>query len=331
VIKKLLAEPLPRAEWLREESWAAIIDAYERLGRAAEADDRPLIVGCAKELVESVARVALSAAGRPSGDNADYQQVLNAAHKTVEHAIGPELPANHPLRQVPTQARKMADQLRELRNRYGTGHGRAVVHDITDEVVETCVHGALIWTRWTLYRLQTVLMGAVQPLIDDLLLNGGIAFYSGDLADRLRAANIAQLDEPDQRALGVAVGQRSARETFNVRIEGVDACADDPARWPSAYREGALQGLFINPDGQVFTYPARSASSAAILLRDHPHPDKALCELRGLMADASWSIEFASRPNETIEAMEAATPQIPRPAQETWTALIDDLKQHAAD
>lgn len=171
---------------------------------------------------------------------------------------------------------------------------------------------------------------AVQPLIDDLLLNGGIAFYSGALADRLRTANIAQLDEPGQRALGVAVGRRSARETFNVRIEGIEACSDDPGRWPPAYREGALQGLFIDPDGQVSLTPP-GALPAAILLRDHPNPDNALCELRSLIADASWSIEFASRPNETIEAMEAATPQIPRPAQKSWAALIANLKQRAVD
>ncbi|GGN72514.1 hypothetical protein GCM10011579_049800 [Streptomyces albiflavescens] len=141
----------------------------------------------------------------------------------------------------------MADQLRELRNRYGTGHGRAVVHDITDEVAEICVHGALIWIRWALARLQTVLMGAVQPLIDDLL-EGGV-FYGGDLTNRLQAANIVNLEEADQRALGLAIGQRAARATFNVRIEGIDVCSEDPARWPDAYREAALQRLFTNPDG----------------------------------------------------------------------------------
>ena len=55
----------------------------------------------------------------------------------------------------------MASQLRELRNQYGTGHGRAVVHDITDEVIEACVHGALLWVRWALARLQAVLLGPV--------------------------------------------------------------------------------------------------------------------------------------------------------------------------
>lgn len=116
-----------------------------------------------------------------------------------------------------------------------------------------------------------------------------------------------------------------------MRIEGIEACSDDPGRWPPAYREGALQGLFIDPDGQVFTYPARSATSAAILLRDHPNPDKTLGELRSLMADASWSIEFASRPNETVAALEAATQLIPMPARESWATLIDDLKRRAID
>ncbi|MCC3778093.1 abortive infection family protein [Streptomyces sp. UNOB3_S3] len=285
-------------------------------------------MGCAKELVESVARVTLVAAGQPSGDNADYQKVLGLAHKTIEHAVGAGLSASDPLRQVPNAAMKMAVHLRELRNRYGTGHGRAVVHNITPEVVDTCVHGALIWSRWALARMQTVLMGAVRPLVDDLL-DGG-TFYGGNLTERLQAANIVNLEEPDQRALGLAVGQRAARATFNVRIEGIQACSKVPNNWPPAYREAALQGLFINPDGQLYTDPDHSASSAALLLQQHPEPDTALTELRLLVADASLSLEFETSSGVTITAMEAATPQVPASAQETWKAITDDLRQRSA-
>ncbi|GHF76766.1 hypothetical protein GCM10018790_63580 [Kitasatospora xanthocidica] len=327
MIHRLTDEPLPRAQWLREESWGAITDAYNRLRRAAADNDRPLLVGSAKELVESVSRVTLAAAGKPSGDNADYLQVLTSAHKTVEHAIGPELAGNDPLRQIPDAARRMASQLRELRNRFGTGHGRAVVHTVTDEVVEASVHGALIWTRWALARLHIVLLGAVQPLISGLL--DGESFYSGDLTQRLTAANITKLDEPEQRALGLAVGQRAARATFNVRIEGIEAVAKNPSLWPDPYREAALQGLFINPDGQVFTDPDHSAPSALVLLRDHTAPDRAVNELRALLTDSSWSVEFQYRPTATVTSMEAVTSQIPATAQQSWQATINDLKHRA--
>ncbi|MFE0851425.1 MULTISPECIES: abortive infection family protein [Streptomyces] len=66
-----------------------------------------------------------------TGDKDEYDKVLNHAHTVVEHAAEHGLPSNDPLRQIPNAAKKMASQLRELRNRFGTGHGRPVVHDIT--------------------------------------------------------------------------------------------------------------------------------------------------------------------------------------------------------
>ena len=72
MIRILVQEPLPRAEWLRDEQWQAIDDAHRRLAAAVAADDRPLVVGSAKELVECVARVTLVAHGRVSGDQAQY-------------------------------------------------------------------------------------------------------------------------------------------------------------------------------------------------------------------------------------------------------------------
>lgn len=59
-------------------------------------------------------------------------------------------------------------------------------------------------------------------------------FYSGDLAGRLIDANLPTAEPRHVRAIGVAVGQRAARETFNVRIDGVDAAIADPdlERWP---------------------------------------------------------------------------------------------------
>ncbi|MEV5956195.1 hypothetical protein AB0M11_20890 [Streptomyces sp. NPDC051987] len=61
MIQHLVQEPLPRAEGLQHDQWRAIEDAYGRLASAVTADDRPLIVGSAKELAECVARVTLVA------------------------------------------------------------------------------------------------------------------------------------------------------------------------------------------------------------------------------------------------------------------------------
>jgi hypothetical protein len=164
VIAALLQEPLHQPAHLNADQWAAISDAYARLGRAVAGDDRPLVVGAAKELVECMARVTLAAYGQATSDNDEYTKVVGAAHKVVEHVAGAGLPASDPLRAIPDNAKKIAIQLAQLRNRYGTGHGRAVLHDVTPEVGELCVHSALIWVRWVLKRLDTVLLGAIPGL-----------------------------------------------------------------------------------------------------------------------------------------------------------------------
>lgn len=176
MLTTLTQEPLPRTSHLAPEQWAAIDDVYARLAAAVAAGDRPLVVGSAKELAECVARVVLDARGRATADNADYAKVVAGAHQMVEHAIASDMPAGDPLRQIPEAAKKMAVQLAQLRNRFGTGHGRAVLHPVTDEVLEASVHGALVWVRWVLARLDTVLLGAVVPLIRDL---GSSIFYGG--------------------------------------------------------------------------------------------------------------------------------------------------------
>jgi hypothetical protein len=89
------------------------------------------------------------------------------------------------------------------------------------------------------------------PLINDLL--GGGIFRSGLLTERLESADLAHLEPEVQRRIGVAVGQRAMRETFVIRRDGIEECAerDAPEIWPTAYREGAFEGLFVNPHGQV--------------------------------------------------------------------------------
>lgn len=221
----------------------------------------------------------------------------------------------------------MAAQLRELRNAYGTGHGRAVVHDVTDEVVDASVHAALLWVRWAMARLESVLLGAVAPLVNDL--QNGSVFYSGDLAVRLEAANIPGLEQPEQHRLGVAVGQRAANETFTVRIDGIRACALHPDRWPDSYREGVVHGLFINADGQAHAYAPASADCAAELLQHHSAPARVLADLSTVLAAASWSLMFQESHAEIIDAMKTASAKMPNEATEIWSEIIADLESRA--
>ncbi|MEV8533238.1 abortive infection family protein [Streptomyces sp. NPDC051211] len=328
MIRVLVQEPLPRPERVQSGHWDAISDAYQRVGRAVEAEDFALVVGAAKELTESVARVTIAANGEVYADNASYSALLSAAHRIVAHAIRENLPPNDVLRAIPDNARKMATQLAEVRNRYGTGHGRADIHKVTVEVAEACVHAAPVWIRWVLARHTTVFLGNVTQLVSDLERAN---FHSGELAERLEAANILGLKEPEQRRLGVAVGRRTANETWTVRIDGVRACSTNPDRWPDAYRTGVIEGLFINRDNQVDAYPAASADCAAELLQHHTDPAAVLAELRPLLGSASWSFRFQGRHADVIQSMRDALPKMPADVRPMWNEIADTLSAHAPD
>ncbi|MEU4048723.1 abortive infection family protein [Streptomyces olivaceus] len=180
-------------------AWAAIRDCFDRLQGAVRANDRPLAIGSAKDLVEATARVVLDSRGQPAGSNEEYDKVLNLAHRAIEYQPGPGLSPDAAVRQAANSAKKLAAQLRELRNSYGTGHGRSTLPLIEDEVIETCVDGALLWTRWALRRLQFLIIGSVQQLVTDLHSS---TFSTGDLATRLQAADLPRLPFENQRRLG---------------------------------------------------------------------------------------------------------------------------------
>jgi hypothetical protein len=57
---------LQRPTGLEDRGWASIEDCLERLRRAAQDQDRPLLIGTAKDLVEATAKVVLHARGRQS-------------------------------------------------------------------------------------------------------------------------------------------------------------------------------------------------------------------------------------------------------------------------
>src|SRR5450759_5960950 len=88
MVTHLLQAELHKPEALDHAAWAAIADPLTRLKTAVQADDRPLIVGCAKELVEATARVVLSARGHPAGSETAFTQVRNAAHQAIEYQPG---------------------------------------------------------------------------------------------------------------------------------------------------------------------------------------------------------------------------------------------------
>lgn len=111
---------------------AAALDVPElhrqlsRLSTAAD-DDPALAIGTAKELVETTCKTILQARGVSVGDSADITELVKAARKVLgllpddvpSAAKGAEV-----IRRLLSNLGSVAQGLGELRNLYGTGHGR---------------------------------------------------------------------------------------------------------------------------------------------------------------------------------------------------------------
>lgn len=324
----MLDAHLPRPAGMDPVAWEAINSSHERLQQAAATGDKPLIIGSAKELVEAVARVVLLARGKPASNADEYGKVLGAAHREIEHQTGPGIAPDASVRNMADLARKQAGHLRQLRNKHGTGHGRALVTDVEVQVCEFSVTGALLWSRWALWRLDALLLSPYRELIADL--RGNTRFPTGQLATQLRETRFPHLPSTELKDLGLAVGQRAARDTFNVRIDGVKACADNPKveAWPNAYREGVVYGLFIDTADELkVDKDALAPPLAARILVPHPEAARVVGELARQIRKATWSHTFRKLWNRTADEMLRAAKIFRDPdAQRIWTDAAAFLK-----
>jgi hypothetical protein len=79
---------------------------------------------------------------------------------------------------------------------------------------------------------------------------------------------MAELPTDEQRRLGIAVARRALRDTFVVRIDGIDVIdSSDAKTWPSAYVEGmdasspqAAAAAFLSRRAMFADDAARAAS-----------------------------------------------------------------------
>lgn len=188
---------------------------------------------------------------------------MSKAQLAVDRLPGYGTLASDGARNIAQAARKLVVGLVEVRNVAGTGHGRVASPALDEPDAVFLADAALLWCRWILQRLDIVAASSPVKLIADLRSQ---VFYKGVLADRLADARIDDLGEDDQRAIGLAVGQRAAGGTVVVWHDGVRAAADsaDFSVWPPAYREGVAEGLLIDANGYV--RPAQGTTEAALAL-----------------------------------------------------------------
>ncbi|MFE6854530.1 hypothetical protein ACFVDH_27505 [Streptomyces sp. NPDC057674] len=116
-----------------------------------------------------------------------------------------------------------------------------------------------------------------------------------------------------------------------MRIEGIEAIPMNPEHWPDEYRGGALHGLFLNEDGQVFTYPYAIDLAVPALLNGHTAPGRLVQDLTSKLTSASWSVSFQNAYQDAFDAMHRTTPTLPEGARAPWTKLIEELKHFVPD
>lgn len=320
--------PVDQPTTLDDEQWAAIVAILERLDRARRDLDWEQSVGATKDLCEAVAKIILEARGEVPTAAADFPKLINGAHVALARQPGVDLADDPPVKAMAQAAKNAVLAVNDLRRTHGTGHGRARTADVLLEHAEIAADSAILWIRWGLRRLDVIVEGRSVDLVRDLHRR---TFYREELARRLVAANIPDLDETEQRRLGIAVGQRAASGTFNVRIEGMEAAADD-GPWTTAYRTGLIEGGLIDADGFLHSGPLAAQAVVALIdaLGDDASP--VLPEIVELLADAPVSYAMTAE-SRTEVAMLLATEaaRFPEPVADAmrwlagrFTPLPDD-------
>lgn len=272
-----------RPPLLAQDYWDSIESELKRLERSLAARDGIQAIGDAKCLVEATAKIAWDMNGTPADSNVGLPQVVARAHELLRGQPGDELAHQSAYAAIAMQASKMTSGLAEIRNAIGGGHGRARRPYVHAEEVDLALDGALTWVRWALRRLDLFAEGRPDQLIQDLVgseTSSQTTFTTGLLARRLAAANLAQLERKWQRALGVAVGRRSAGGTFVVSGEGLTPALEssDLMDWPPQYRLGLAYGYMFDRNEQPTMSPG-AISAVVKVLQPVEGEEEALNEL----------------------------------------------------
>lgn len=323
---------LPRPQHLSDPAWEAVELARDRLRRAWDVPDLPEVVGKAKELVEAVAKVTVEALQGTVADSFDFGPTVKAAQMALKRQPGVDLSQDQDLRKMAQAAQTIAVSLAPIRNAYGTGHGRARVPDVVDEMASVALESALLWSRWALRRLGHLL--ADYP--NDLIAAVQTGTTRSVLRDKFAAAALAKQPADVQHRVGVAFGQQSAGGFGNATEVGVEPAVeggyDD---YPIDYRRGLLEGMLLTAGGAIGLTDFYAPWFVS-LLSSLPEGDarSVLQSLRGDVADAPWLETWRAatpvKPSDVVSALRAEGKRLPPSNAEAFDALCDELLQSAA-
>jgi hypothetical protein len=321
---------LRRPDHLEEEAWEAIQVHARRLEDAQNVSDAGWVIGCAKDLIECVARVVLDAKGVPLSGTADFGEAVNAAHVALERQPGRDVSMSPDIRSIASSAKKMVLNVRSVRNNDGAGHGRARVRMIEEETVTVVFDATVLWVRWALRRLGHILIGEANRLIAELR---DAIVYKQSLTEHLKAVMLPDQSPDTQRAIGIAFGARAAQDTGNPRIVGIDPAIEssDVRVWPIPYRLGITEGLLLGRWGYR-TSTDRYVPEMAGVLTAVPASDL-IRELPGLIEKVNgaeypsgYLPRMADR-RQVAAALRAHVELIPADARGLWLELAAVFEQ----
>ncbi len=318
---------IARPEHLDDDGWASVDIARTRLRLAWDLQDLSEVIGKAKELVETVAKVVVAAADGTVADNADFGRTVKAAHQSLKRQPGVDLSHDEALRAIAQATQTLATSLAPLRNSYGTGHGRARVPDMSVEMASITAEAALVWCRWALRRLGHLLADYPNDLIDAVQ----IGTTRKVLRDKFRAAALSQQPIEIQHRIGVAFGQQSAGGFGNATEVGVEPAIDGGFdEYPIDYRRGLIEGMLLT-DGGLIGLTNYYVSWFVSLLGSLPEEDaRALLvhlseTVPGVAWLETWRGSTSVEPAEVIESLRAEGNRLPDGMVEAFDTLCSKL------
>lgn len=310
-------------------AWEAIELARDRLQRAWDVHDLPEVVGKSKELVETVAKVTVEATEGTVADSIDFQPIVKAAQKALKRQPGSDLSQDQDLRAMAQAAQTIATSLAPIRNAYGTGHGRARIPDVAEEMATLSLESALVWCRWALRRLGHLL--ADYP--NDLIAAVQTGTTRSVLREKFQAAALAQQPAEVQRRIGVAFGQQSAGGFGNATEVGVEPAVEGGYEdYPIDYRGGLLEGMLLTAGGAVGLTDFYAPWFVS-LLASLPEPDarSVLQRLSEEVVDAPWIDLWRGStqvtPADVVSALRIEGQRLPSGYADAFDTLCGELLQ----
>ncbi|MCE1179876.1 MAG: abortive infection family protein [Micrococcales bacterium] len=133
---------------------AALDEQVDRLRRSTA--DPALLIGTAKDLLESVSKFVLEELGMPVHDKMDYNQLWHLARErlgVLPQQVDTNLSGADAIRAIHQSTWNIADQVNKLRNLQGTGHGRTLPSGVSEDLALLVVREAATVADYMLARL----------------------------------------------------------------------------------------------------------------------------------------------------------------------------------